>query len=169
MTLPELLVATAIGSIVALVLASMTIYSSRSLGSMVAYTALNQSSRMALDVMTREIRRSRGLLARTPTSLKFRLDQAGTQILSYSWEPAAGTFTQVKLGVTNVLLNDCIFWTNALFQRTPEFNSWELIPASDPIQTKLIQLNWVCARDNLNVTNSESIQSMKIVIRKKVN
>lgn len=169
MTLVEVMIGMGVGSLVLLVLASLTVYSSKSLCSLVNYTDLNQGSRMALDIMTKEIRQSRGLISRTPTSLEFRLDQAGTKRLVYVWDKSAKTFSQVKMGFTNVLLNDCTYWTNTLFQRTPTYNSWGLIAASTPVQAKLIQLNWVCARDRVNATNSESVQSMRIVIRKKVN
>jgi Tfp pilus assembly protein PilW len=170
MTVVETLIAIGVGSLIVTVLASLTVYSSKSLVSMFAYTDLNQDCRETLDFMTKEIRQSRGLTTRTPTSLEFQMDgETNTYVLKYAWDSVAKTFSEIKNGVTNVLLNDCTFWTNSIYQRTPEFNSWELVRATTPSQAKLIQLTWVCERDNVNQIQSESVQSMKIVIRKKVN
>jgi hypothetical protein len=167
MTLPETMVAIAIGSIVALVLAAMTLYSARNFSSMANYTDLNDDSRIALDYMSKEIRQSRGLLSRSPNSLVFNLDKSGTNLLSYTWDKTNNTLTQVKSGISKVLLPHCTFWTNSIFQRNLTSNSFDLIATSNPNETKLIQLQWICARARVNATNSESVQSMKIVIRKK--
>ena len=169
MSVVETLIAIGVGSLIVTVLASLTVYSSKSLVSMSAYTDLNQNSREALDSMTKEIRQSRGLAHRTPTSLEFLIDTNGTATVKYVWDPVTQTFSEIRSGVTKVLLNDCTFWTNSIFQRTPESNSWNLVSASTETQAKLIQLTWVCARQNVNLTQSESVQSMKIVIRKKIN
>ncbi len=166
MTLIEMMVTVGIGSLVALVLASLTLYSSRSFLSMANYTDLNKRSRVALDYMSKEIRQSRGLKTRTPTSLEFQLDSAGSNLLSYTWDKTGSTLTQVKMGATNVLLYHCTFWTNSIYQRNLKSNSMDLVEASVS-ETKLIQLQWICSYDQMKATNSESVQSMKIVIRKK--
>jgi len=170
MTVLEVLIGIGVSSLVLTVLASLTVYSSKSLVSMYAYTDLNQDSREALDSMTKQIRQSRGLRNYSATSLEFLMDgETNTYILKYEWNPATKKFSEIKMGKTNDLLTECTFWTNSIFQRTPAFNSWELVPAATPIQAKLIQLTWVCAHKNVNLTQSESVQSMKIVIRKKAN
>lgn len=167
MTLPEMMVAMAIGSIVALVLAALTLYSARSFSAMANYTELNEDSRMALDYMSKEIRQTRGLQSRSATSLVFNMGIGGTNLLSYTWDKTNKTLTQVKAGVPKVLLYHCAFWTNSIYQRNLTSNSLALIETSAPNETKLIQLQWICTRDRVNATNSESVQSMKIVIRKK--
>ena len=167
MTLPEMMMAVGIGSIVFLALASLTLYSARSFSSMVNYSELNQTSRTSLDYMTLEIRQSRGLISRTPTNLVFKLDSAGSNLLSYTWNKPNKTLTQVKTNATTVLLTNCTFWTNEIFQRNTMSNDFDLVSTTNVNLTKLIQLNWTCAERRVNTTNSESVQSMKIVIRKK--
>ena len=167
MTLPEIMIAIGVGSIVFLALASLTLYSARSFSSMVNYSELNQTSRTSLDYMTLEIRQSRGLVSRTATNLVFKLDSAGSNLLSYTWNKPNKTLTQVKTNVTTVLLTNCTYWTNEIFQRNTVSNDFDLIPTANVAQTKLIQLTWTCAERRVNATNSESVQSMKIVIRKK--
>lgn len=165
MTLVELMVAVGLGSLVLLVLASVTLYSARSFSSMNNYTKLNQVSRRGLDAITRELRESRGLVSRTPTSLVFK-DSTGTNTLSFTWISTNQTLIQTKGGVNTVILDDCVFWTNQIFQRTPQSNTFNLIAASSAAQAKVIQLNWTCARRRVNTTNSETAQSMKVLIRK---
>ena len=171
MTLPEMMVGIAIGSIVFLALGSLTLYSARSFSSMVNYTELNQNSRMSLDRMTRDIRESKGLIDRTGTSLVFKMDTAGLTNLSLIWDKTNKTVTQIITGgtnsVTNTLLTDCTFWTNQIFQRNTVSNSFDPLPTTSYPLTKLIQLNWTCSERRVNTTNTESVQSMRIVIRKK--
>ncbi|MEO5804359.1 MAG: prepilin-type N-terminal cleavage/methylation domain-containing protein [Verrucomicrobiota bacterium] len=171
MTLPEMMVAIALGSIVFLAVGSLTLYSARSFSSMVNYSDLNQTSRTSLDYMTLGIRQSRGLQSRTPTNLVFKLDAAGSNLLTYTWNQSSKTLFQVTTTGTNIvtdtLLTNCTFWTNETFQRNTVSNSFALVSTTNPALTKLIQLNWTCAERRVNATNTESIQSMKIVIRKK--
>jgi prepilin-type N-terminal cleavage/methylation domain-containing protein len=171
MTLPEMMIAIGIGSIVFLALASLTLYSARSFSSMVNYSELNRNSRMGLDKMTRDIRESRGLTDRTPTSLSFRMDSAGNTNMSLIWDKINQTVTQVITSgtntVTEILLTDCTYWTNQIFQNNTVSNSFDPVSTTSVSMTKLIQLNWTCSENRVNTTNSESVQSMRIVIRKK--
>jgi prepilin-type N-terminal cleavage/methylation domain-containing protein len=171
MSLPEMMVAIAVGSIIFLVVGSLALYSARSFSSMVNYTELNQNSRLGLDKMTRDIREAKGLTARTGTNLVFKMDAAGLIIMNLEWDQSNKTVTQVTTSgtnaVTNILLTACTFWTNQIFQRNTISNSFDPLPTANVSLTKLIQLNWTCAENRVNVTNSESVQSMRIVIRKK--
>lgn len=166
MTLVEIMVATGLGSLVLLVLGSLTLYSARSFNAMVNYTDLNRESRNALDSISREIRQSRGLLERTPTSLVFKLNSGK---LSYTYDPEKKTLVQASDLGTNTILKNCTSWSNLIFQRTPpEEGSDEFTETSDPASCKMVQISWVCSTAGSQLaTNSESVQSMKVVIRKK--
>ena len=168
MTLTEMMVGVGIGSIVFLAVGSVTLYAARSFSSMANYSDLNQTSRKALDLMTREIRESPGLVSYSATNLIFKADTNGS-VLSIAWNKQAKTVTQIKTGPagsTNILKN-CTFWTNEVFQQTPKSNNFSLTPSTTVSQTRVIDLKWVCAQARVNTTNSETVQSMKVVLRNK--
>lgn len=176
MTLVEMMVAMAIGSLVFLALGSLSIYSATSMRSMIDYTELNHSSRMALDQISREIRQSRGLASApisnsTTMSLSFKADFGGVTVTnSISYDKTAKILTLSRTNELPVYLKDCTFFNWKFFDHSTTAGNFNFVSTTDYTQCKMIELNWLCSRDNWRkATNSESIQSMKVVIRKKPN
>jgi len=167
MTLVELMVASAIGSIVSLGLASLVFYSGRSFASMANYVDLDHRSRIALDTMSRAIRQAKRLTSFTSTSLAFEDSDGGT--LSFVYDSSARTLTRSKNGTPDPdpLLQECDFLEFSIYQRNPVGGTYDQYPTATPGTCKLVQLNWVCSRKILGLKkNTESVQSAKIVIRK---
>ncbi|MEO7677738.1 MAG: hypothetical protein ABIV39_13340 [Verrucomicrobiota bacterium] len=76
--------------------------------------------------------------------------------------------TETTASGTRTLLENCTFWTNQIYQRTPQSGNFDFIETSTPALCKMVQISWVCSgRATLGITNSESVHSMKIVMRKK--
>ena len=166
MTLVELLIATAIGSLVAAGLASLTFFTARSFSAMANYVDLDHRSRMALDTMSKEIRQASRVTQADSTSLTFEYD--GGQ-LQYVYNGAAKTLTRLKNGVPDAkpLLEECDSLTFSIYQRNPIGGTYDQYPTATATTCKLVQLRWICSRKILGVTkNTESVQSAKIVIRK---
>ena len=167
MTLMELMVATSIGSIVSLGVASLLFYSGRSFAAMANYVDLDHRSRIALDSMSRAIRQANRLTDSTSTSLTFEDSDSGT--LSFTYDPAAKTLTRFKDGTPDPtpLLEECDFLEFSIYQRNPVGGTYDQYPTATAGTCKLVQLNWVCSRKIFGVKkNTESVQSAKIVIRK---
>lgn len=167
MTLAELMVAMAIGSIVAMGLASLSFFTARSFAAMANYVDLDHRSRIALDTMSREIRQATRLTASTATSLTFTDFDGGT--LQYVFDPQAKTLSRIKGGVAGgrPLLEECDSLNFSIYQRNPVGGTYDQYPAASASTCKLVQLRWVCSRKILGVAkNTESVQSAKIVIRK---
>ena len=68
-----------------------------------------------------------------------------------------------------MLLTGCETLNFAIFQRNSTNGTYDQYPSSnEPTNTKLVQVSWVCKRSILGASiNSESVQTAKIVIRKK--
>ena len=167
MTLAELMVATSVGSIVALGLASLSVFTARSFAAMANYVDLDHRSRIALDTMSREIRQATRLTASTTTSLTFEDFDGGT--LQYVYDTQAKTLSRIKAGVPNgkPLLEECDSLSFSIYQRNPVGGTYDQYETSSASTCKLVQLRWVCSRKILGVAkNTESVQSAKIVIRK---
>jgi Tfp pilus assembly protein PilW len=163
MTLIEMLVATGVGSLVLLVLGSLTLYSARNFRSMLDYSDLNRTSRMALDKISREIRQSRGLKSASESALVFQMDTNGATNVSILFDKTNKTLRMVSRSETNNLSTNCncTAFTWSLFNGNSD-------PVTNWNSCKMVQLNFTFSRNSQRtITNTESVQSMKIVIRKK--
>jgi type II secretory pathway component PulJ len=167
MTLIELMVGTAVSSLLAVGVASLIFYTGRSFAAMGNYVILDNQSRLALDKMSREIRQANKVTEATSTSLTF--EDSDGQPLKFQYDASAKTLTRIKNGVADdePLLKDCTFLEFSIFQRNPPNGSYDEYYVATPATCKLVQLRWVCRKDTLGtVYQTESVQSAKVVIRK---
>lgn len=164
-TFPEMLVTIGIGSIVFVAVASLSLYTGRSLAGISNYVELDKNSRNALDILTRDIRQVNFLESFTSNSLVF--EDSDKKTLMFIYEPDKKVFYRVKEGNTNILLTGCDEMVFCTYQRNPIPGSYDLIPTTNAVNCKAIDISWVCSRKVLNgLINTESIQTARIVIRK---
>ena len=182
MTLVETLIATGIGTVILTAVMAVSLFSAHSFAALGNYVDLDIKSRQALDLMSQEIRQVDALTSFATNQLVFSgTETNGTAYtLSYTYDPTVQTTnnptgqtltrTKTKAGVTasKVLLTGCTYLKFDMFQRSPQTSTYDLYTASSPATCKLIQLTWVCSRDVLGgrLSNTESVQSAKVVIRK---
>lgn len=165
-TLAELLLGVGVTAIVLLALVSFSIYSGKSLMGVWNYVDLDQRSQTAIDTMTREVRETTGLLEFTGNRLVFSDSDGGT--LTYEYFPRRRTLERLKGTNTTVLLTECDELAFAIFQRNPSNAVYDYFPTATATNCKLINVSWVCTRTILgSAINSESVQTAKVVIRKK--
>src|SRR5689334_20705445 len=156
-TLVEMMVATGLGLLVLAVVAMAIVFSVRSFLAMGNYEELDTASRNALDIMTREIRQTKGLTAYATNQLSFQDYDGAT--LTYAWDPASGLVTRKKGTTTTVLLKQCDFLTFGTSQRNPS-NGFNFYPVQDITTVKLIDVSWVCSRQiKQQKVNTESVQT----------
>jgi Tfp pilus assembly protein PilW len=175
MTLVEFQIASAIAVILFAAVMSLSFYTARSFAAFTNYIDLDANSRNALDVMSSEIRQADLLTAATSTSLTFQTTDAGTgakHTVKYAYDSATKLVSRIfDGGQPEVLLTECSFLQFSTFQRnaTPSLdNAFVPVTTSQPNLCKVVQLTWICSRKILGKsTNTESVQSAKVVIRKK--
>lgn len=166
-TIVETLVAIGVGSMLLLVVFSLSFYSSRSFAAMANYADLDAASRSALDRMTREIRGVNRLTAFSTNQLTF--EDSDFTALTYVYNPSARTLTRNKSGVSRVFLTECDSLLFSIFQRNPVGGTYDQYPIANnnPALCKLVQVNWTCSRKIFGQkVNTESVQTAKIVIRR---
>ncbi|MFM1944293.1 MAG: hypothetical protein RI897_3275 [Verrucomicrobiota bacterium] len=177
-TLVEVLVATGIGGLVLAAIMTVTLFSARSFAALVNYVDLDNYSRNALDEITSEIRQADRLIAGSPTSMTFQFSNptntaAASWNVSYVYNPDARTLSRIQAGTRKTLLEECDFLDFAFFKRNPATNSFDLYttatpPIVDPDLCKAVQMRWVCSRTIMQqAVNTESVQSARVIIRKK--
>ncbi|MDB6054782.1 MAG: hypothetical protein JWN25_2305 [Verrucomicrobiales bacterium] len=170
MTLIELMVAAAVGSLVFAVVASMFLYFGKSFAALTNYAELDSTGRFALDQMTTDIRQANRLTSYATNQIVFEMVASGaTNNLTYRYDSAGGTLVRIYAGQTRTLLTEIV--SNSLsfsmFQRNPVGGTVDQYATSNPALCKVVQLSWICSRSILGKkSTSESVQSAKIVIRK---
>jgi prepilin-type N-terminal cleavage/methylation domain-containing protein len=167
MTLPEVMMAVLIGSIVVGAIMILFMFSGRSFAALGNYVDLDSKSRDALDKMVTEIRQAKVLAAYATNSLTFT--NFSDQQLTYTWDPSAKTLTRAINGTPDAtpLLTQCGQINFKIYQRNPISGIYEFFVQTNNVSVcKLVEISWVCSRKILgNAVNSESVQTAKIVIR----
>ncbi len=172
LTLIELLVASALGGLVLAAVMALAFFSARSFAALTNYVDLDNFSRNALDVMSREIRQSDRLVSGDDHQLTFQhTNPTNGQpfTISYTYDSRTKELVRRQSGVTEakVLLQECDYLRFSLYQRNPINGTYDQYPTANPDTCKLVQLSWICSRDILGKkANTESVQSAKVVIRK---
>lgn len=175
LTLIEIMVAMGIGCVLLAIIATLSFWSSRSFAAMANYAELDNASRNALDILTRDIREVRGLHTFTTNAnvKELALIDSDGQPLYFRYNINEKTVTRVKSGETYTLLRDCVLLNFNLYQRnnvSNTFNQYKVFSGTNTSMTcKVIQIDWICSRKLLptELINSESVQTAKIVIRHK--
>ena len=183
-SLVEMLIAIGISGIVFAAVGMMIFFSGRSYAALANYVDLDNKSRSALDLMSKEIRQvdcvTNSATATLPGGqvVTNRIVLSGKEAdgtaytITYDYNPANQTLVRTKAGGTyagmKTLLTGCTYLNFGMYQRVPIDGTLEQFNAADYATCKVVQLDWICSRRIFNKSdNTESIQSAKVVIRKK--
>jgi len=186
MTLVELLIAIGISGMIFVAVGMMIFFSGRSYAALANYVDLDNKSRKALDLMSKEIRQVNGVISNSVVTLSSgqvvtnQLVLSGTEAngtnytITYTYSPTSAdkTLNRVKVGGlypgTTTLLTGCSYLNFQMFSRVPQDATLDPFFAADCTQCKVVQIDWICSRKIFNQSdNTESVQSAKVVIRKK--
>lgn len=166
LSLAEVVVGLGISSFLLIVLVTISLTTGRSLAEMFHYVDLDHYNRIALDVMTRDLRQVRYLSQYQTNSVSFVDQRSNT--LTFAYSPTNRLLTRIHAGRTNTLLKDCDFLRFDIYQRTPQSNTYALYSASALTNTKVVSVTWSCSRSLFGLrANTELGQTARIVIRNK--
>ena len=163
MTLIEMLVAVAVGSLILMVVALVFMNSTRAFAAVSNYVSMDSDSRNALDHMTQEIRQAGNLVAFSPTQLKFGYHAQTNSFLVFNWDATSGQLTEWNTAdtTTNRLLKGCDQLAFSLYNAS-------FSPTTNCAQGKGISVSWTCSRTILgSKCTTEDMQQALIVIRNK--
>ena len=180
MTLIQVLVATALGTLIMTAVILVWIFASRSFVALGNYTDLDSKSRYAIDCMLRDIRDATQIVAfqnnGTTNFLQVTNTQTANSGATYSWDSTSRTLVcQKPVDGGRTYLTECDLWDVQLFQRTPNSSgTYVFYPATnvagayDTTLCKLINMTWKCSRTILgNKINTENVQTAQVVLRNK--
>ena len=163
MTLPELMVAVGVGSLVLMFMCWVFADSARCFTATGNYVRMNSGSRNALDRMTQEIRRAADLTSFSSTRIQLSKYGATNAVVVYEWKPDTRQLTEWQTGYsqTNILLSECDQFAFALYKAS-------FATTSNISEGKAIGVTWKCSRTVLGKkANTEDMEQALIVIRNK--
>jgi type II secretory pathway component PulJ len=177
MTLIEVMVAGAIAVVALAAVMSFSIYGARSFTALGNYVDFDAKSRNALDVMSTDVRQANGCSTTAPfnstnVTLLMATLSGTAYTINYTYNPAVQKLTRTQIDASGsqakALLTNCSYFAFSYFLRNPTNGAWEVF-TNDLDRAdlcKLIRIDWVCSKTILGrATNSESVQSAKLVIR----
>jgi hypothetical protein len=163
-TITEFLVALAIAVVLLTGVVAFGLFSSESFAATLNYVDLSNSSKSALERVTRDIRGTRRLKTYDAQDVTFE-DVDGAD-LRWRYDPTAKTLSRTKNGTTETVLTGCESVQFLIFQRTPMAGNYGNYPTADATTCKVVQVQWKCSRLLTGSrSNSESVRSAKVVMR----
>lgn len=170
MTLVEMMVAMGCAAVIMMAFVATGISLSNTMLAVRNYNDLNQYSRNALDVMSRDIRNASAVeTGSSATYLQMTNSYTG-ELITYSYDGTSGfTRTDAAASSTNttILLTNCNAFNFQYYQRNPT-NNMTFFTNSLGVasQTKIISITWKCSRTILGLKyNTESVQSALVARR----
>jgi len=172
-TLVEMMVALGIFSIVGAAMVSLFAFGTQSFASLYNYATLDALNRHAMDTMTREIRQALAITSYNTNPATLTLINGDTNTVVYTFNPNTSQLERSIQGDPNteVLLTNCTLLQFELYKRNPSNASYDLFPVATQNwsnEVKVIQLTWKTSMNvcPTTITNSENVQTARIVIRK---
>jgi len=167
-TLVEVLVASCLFGITAVVLSTILVFSTRAFASLANYAELDKINRIAMDTVTKEIRQAR--LVTDVTSNSISIINGDDTAVTYRFETLDQRFVRTTADTSKVLVSDCSLLNFEVYQRNNIAGTWDQYPVAThdwSEYVKVIRLTWKAYRPVPGGPGvSENIQTAKIIIRK---
>jgi prepilin-type N-terminal cleavage/methylation domain-containing protein len=174
-TLPEVLIATGLGVLVATVLATLALFGARAFAAFGNYQDLDSRGRVAADFIGRELREATavvGCYSNLPVKalVFWNAQDATTNTLIFDSAAHTLTFEKTDWG-SKLLLRDCDQWDFALYNGAPSLGSTNIsfAPAASLAEAKVVQLSWRCSRTMVGQGTTETSQAARILLRNNSN
>ena len=168
LTLVEVLVASCLFGITAVVLSTIFQFSTRAFASLANYAELDKINRTAMDTVTKEVRQARLVTDVTSNSVSI-INGDGISV-TYRFEPFNRRFIRTTADTSKVLVSDCSLLNFDVYQRNNIAGTWDQYPVAThdwSEYVKVIRLTWKAYRAVPGGPGvSENIQTAKIIIRK---
>jgi Tfp pilus assembly protein PilW len=161
-TLAEIMIASAIASIVGLILAVAALHTVYSFKAISNYVINEQESRTANDWLSRDIRRASGVTQTSVNNITLSITNGP---VTYAYDVTGHTVTRQTPNEAKVLLSGCMEARFTIYQENAIGAAYEqFTPGTNA--AKLIGYYWHCGTTNNNGTvNSTDAQSALVVMR----
>ena len=166
MTLVELMVALGASVLLLAAVAKGWAFTARSFAAIGNYADMDNASRNALDLMSRDIRGAQSVTFYRTNQITLRNPPPDNSVFSYVYDPNTATLVRSTSAGDQVLLRECDYVTFSVSQRNVTNNFQFYSTSNQPSLTKLVDVSWKCSRKVVGtMVNTESVQTAKIVLR----
>ena len=167
-TLVEFLIALAVSGVLLGTIAQIWMYSARAFAVTGNYADLDARGRIAMDIMSRDIRRADKLLFYDTNIITFQMDR--TNQVSFRYESNKRELVREigKNKFDQVLLKDCDFLRFDIFQNAGTNLVFELLAPATTNNCKVVQVTWLASRSVVGLRNTQGFRSARIVMRKRM-
>jgi len=169
-TLAEMAIAVGAATILLAITMSLYIFGMRSFSSIGSYTIMDTNSRMAMDLMLKELRQSSIVVGfQNSGSIRWLkvayTNESPVVTNTFVWDSTTNAFTWAKTGqTTRTLLSGCTNWSFGCYNRGPDTNGNFTI-ATVTNRTKLLNMSWACVKTNVFRVSSESMVTAEVILR----
>jgi len=166
MTLVEVMVGVAIGSLILAAIALFSFHAAHSSASAVNYVGLSSQNRYAVDAMSKRLRQATEVTAYSPDEITVMVHGRSVR---YHYDPLARSVREEVSGRSRVLLEGVDAFRFEIFQRNALAGSFEQVaPAASPQVAKLIQMSWQTSRTTSVIpTQTDGVVSLRVALRAK--
>jgi hypothetical protein len=173
MTLVEMMVATAVASLLGIALLSFGLFSTRSFVALGNYADLSEENRRVVDRLTKEIRHAKRVISYGTSPIppyqtnSIVLESGSGAQVTWNYKPIARQLVrQEGAWPEEILLTECDYLAFTLLQRNPK-DDFDVFEMTTPNTAKVLQVQWRCSRQLMGTAmNTENVQTARIVIRK---
>ena len=145
-TLVEFVIASGVSSLVMLVLASLTLFSSKHFAFLTDQVTLQAKSLQMMDQFTTDTRQARRVV--TASQHELTLDHGASGTVTYKYEPSEKAITrQAGLGTPRTVLTDVEQVKFSGFQRTPKKGAFQPYDISTTNEMKVVYCSWICSKE----------------------
>ena len=166
-TLIETLFTVGITTLCLAALTTFTVFSTHSFATLYNYVDLDDSNRIAIDQLTRDVRQANAVTSFTTNQLT--LQDSDGLALTWAFDSTNRTLTRIKEGSSSTLvLRECEHLVFDVRQRNVVGGTYDVYPlATNAATAKVVNVYWTCSRKVLGRReDTESVQTARIVIRK---
>jgi len=163
-TLPEFLVAMAIGVMALGAACLLWANATKTCAMFLNYMEMSSASKNALDRISQNVRNARTIQSCSSNQLVM-LDSTNQQV-SLTYDSNTQTLTETRGTEQRTLLTGCNSFEFSMFQRTPKAGTYDLYTTATTNLLKVVQMKWTCSRKVTgDQQNAESQVSSKVVLR----
>ena len=165
-TLAEFVIGSGVASIVIIVIASLSLFSSRHFAFLADQLSLQSKSLQMSEQFSRDAREARRVVVATANRLT--LDKGANGTVTYDYvAPSKLVTRQENSGALKTMLTDVQQVTFSTFQRTPRRGEFQPFASTSTNEIKVIYCKWTCSRTNAGRPSDavQESQTAKAVLR----
>jgi hypothetical protein len=170
--LVEMIIAVGVTALLFLAVTAFAMFCSRSFAALYNYVDLDDSNRVAIDQITRDVRESSRVSYYNTNGMAMTLQGGNGESIAFVFDPNAHTLTRTITPSggnpeVTVLLKECDKLYFDIGQRNSKTGGYDIWDAASLDTAKVINVTWICSRSLFgHKANTESVQTARIVIRK---